>query len=124
MSYAKQHLGSIDPNVRATARQKAEELTAFYNQSVDNLGMTAGRMQWLEKQIKTNPTDFIPQLMGNNARLEEIRSSNSNRMDSILSGKGGLGFPKQGSGTTAPQQEKTSKSGKPIVFRNGRWEYK
>lgn len=115
MKYAQDNRGSVDPKVWAQAKQKAEETTAFYNNSLDGLGMTQGRMNWLDEQIKKNPTSIIGQVLGNNKRLQEIRDSNVMRRDQFLSGPGGLGFPKQ-----APQ----SKSGRQIEYRNGKAYYK
>lgn len=94
IDYAQKNKGSINPNVLRTAKQKAEELTSFYNGSLDSLGMSQGRLGWLEEQIKKNPTSIIQQVLGNNATLREIRDSNVNRRDQILHGPGGLGFPK------------------------------
>lgn len=102
IDFAQQHRGSIDPRVLSQARQKAEELTSFYNKSVDSLGMTKGRLGWLEEQIKKNPTSLIQQLMGNNATLREIRDSNSMRSNQL---KKDLGFPvnTQPQGSQQPQ---------------------
>lgn len=94
LNFAEKHRGTVDPSVRAQAKQKAEELTAFYNKSVDNLGMTSGRMEWLEKQIKDNPTSIIQQVLGNNARLREIRDSNSGRRDLLMNKYGIKEYPK------------------------------
>lgn len=123
LNFARQHRGSVDPRILQQGRQKAEELTSFYNKSVDNLGMTQGRLGWLEEQIKKNPTSLIQQILGNNARLEEIRDSNAHRKD-IESNK--LGFPVNPGGPSTAPKEQLSKSGKPIQLnpQTGKWEYK
>lgn len=126
INYAKQHVGSIDPKVLTLAAQKAHELTKFYNASTDNLGMTQGRLGWLDEQIKKNPTSIIQQLLGNQQRLGEIRDSNAHQRDIELNK---LGFPVQpgAPGTGAPQQftegqtGKDKRTNKPVVFRNGHW---
>ena len=38
-------------------------------------------------------------------------------MEKMIGGKGGAGGPKEGA-------TDVSKSGKPMIYRNGRWEYK
>lgn len=121
LSFAQKHRGSIDPRIRAQARQKAEELTSFYNKSVDTLGLSKGRLGWLEEQIKKNPTSIIEQMLGNNSVLREIRDSNAMRKTQQLHD---LGFPDQQSSSGGDQKEQMSKSGKPMIFKNGRWEYK
>ena len=99
LDFAQKHRGSVNPAVLKQARQKAEELTSFYNKSVDSLGMTQGRLGWLEEQIKKNPTSLIQQLLGNNATLREIQQSNEGRKNLQLKK---LGFPVQ-TPTQAPQ---------------------
>lgn len=120
LDFAQKNVGSLNPKVIAQAKQKAEELTAFYNKSVDNLGMTQGRLSWLEEQIKKNPTSIIQQILGNNARLAEIRDSNVKRKDLTLKN---LGFKREESKTQEPE-EQMSKSGKPMIKRDGKWYYK
>lgn len=92
LDFAQKHRGTMNPGTLKTAKQKAEELISFYNKSVDSLGMTQGRLGWLEEQIKKNPTSLIEQVLGNNATLREIKDSNANRR--LLQLKQ-LGFPIQ-----------------------------
>lgn len=80
MNYASKNEGSVNPTVLKVAAQKAHEAQAFYNQAVDNLGLTPGRLDWLDEQIKTNPTSLIQQVLGNQNVLKEIKDSNQGRM--------------------------------------------
>lgn len=121
IDFAKAHVGTLNPQTIAKAKQKAEELTAFYNGAVDGLGMTQGRLGWLEEQIKKNPTSIIQQILGNNARLKEIQDSNNTRKDLFLSGPGGLGFPKQATKSQFKEGDTGTHNGKPVVFKNGKW---
>lgn len=121
LNFAQQHRGSVDPRTLAQAKQKAEELTSFYNKSVDSLGMTQGRLGWLEKQIKTNPTSLIEQLLGNNSTLREIRDSNSHRKDIELNRLGFPVQPKAQGQTTATEGQTGTFNGKPVVFKAGKW---
>ena len=125
LNFAQKNRGSVNPQTLAQARQKAEELTSFYNKSVDSLGMTQGRLGWLEEQIKKNPTSLIQQLLGNNAVLREIRDSNVKRRDMALKS---LGFPEQNTSKqeAAPiggiQEGATGTyQGMPVIRRNGKW---
>lgn len=128
LSFAKKHANikdQLSPAVIREGAQKAHELTSFYNKTVDNLGMTSGRMDWLDEQIKKNPQSIIQQLLGNNAALNEIRSSNTSRRDLLLKN---LGFPHQPQTKPSGLQEGATSvdknTGKPIIFRNGSWNYK
>lgn len=115
LKFAQDHRGSVDPRILAQGKQKAEELAAFYNKTVDTLGMTGGRMEWLEKQIKDNPTSVIQQVLGNNARLKEIRDSNASRRDEIVKKYGIKEYPK-----SQPVEDVIErvdpKSGRTVIF--------
>jgi len=102
LDFAKKHRGSIDPKILSRGRQKAEELTSFYNKSVDGLGLTHGRLDWLGPQIKKNPTSIFEQILGNNEVLQEIQDSNIGRNNILLKS---YGFPSQ-PGQDQSQQEK------------------
>lgn len=88
LNFAKQNRGSVNPAVIKQAAQKAHELTSFYNRSIDGLGMTPGRLDWLDAQIKKNPTSLIQQVLGNNRVLQEIKDSNTRRTNTQLHDKG------------------------------------
>lgn len=115
LAFARKHSNLKDqasPAVIKEGAQKAHELAAFYNKTVDNLGMTSGRLDWLDKQIKSNPQSIIQQLLGNNAVLNEIKNSNATRKDLFLTKT--LGFPQQ-SRAKSPGQDAT-----PIKGKDGR----
>jgi hypothetical protein len=121
MNYAQQHVGSVNPQVIKVAAQKAHELTKFYNASTDNLGMTAGRLNWLDAQVKKNPTSIIQYVLGNQQVLGEIRNSNAHQRD-IQAQK--LGFPVNPGppGTSSDQRSQQTiervdpKTGKTIIY--------
>lgn len=126
ISYAQENRASMNPKIRTIAAQKAHELTNYYNGATDKLGMTPGRLGWLEKQISTNPTSIIEQILGSQGALKEIQDSNAHLRNIQLQK---LGFPVNpgppgSSATPTAPRESISKSGKPMVFRSGRWEYK
>jgi hypothetical protein len=125
LNFAVQHRGTVDPSIRKQAAQKAHELTAFYNQSVDSLGMTEGRLNWLDEQVKKNPTSVIRQVLGNNAALREIRDSNRGRRDILMQKYGIPSYPKAAAPQGGASEGMTgkSKSGRPIIFKNGQWMY-
>lgn len=120
MGFAKQHTGTLSPAQRAIGQQKADEMVNFYNQSLASGALTQGRLGWLDEQIKKNPTGLFTQLMGNNARLSEIKNSNDMRKNLLLKSYG-YNVPSGGSGGSSGGM--TSKSGRPMIQKNGKWVY-
>lgn len=88
LAFARAHKGSVNPSVLREGAQKAEELKSYYNNSLDKLGMTQGRMAWLDKQISEHPTSLFQEILGNNRALEEIVNSNDTRRKTLLKSYG------------------------------------
>lgn len=125
LDFVKKNSGSWNPQTRAVAAQKIEEMKNFYNDSIKGGSLTQGRLGWYDEQFAKNPTDILSQIMGSTAKLKEMVNSNANRRDQLLSGPGGLGYPKQeGSKDTAKDNTSMSKSGRQMIQRNGKWYYK
>jgi hypothetical protein len=128
--------GNINPRIIGPMAVKAHEAAALYNQTLDGLGMTQGRMNWLGEQIPSDPQKFMERLKGSREKLEEVAKNNRMRRDMILSGPGGLGFPRQTINTGGPQPPQqiqspmpsptSSKSNRPIFQdpKTGKWKYK
>lgn len=124
LSYIKQHTGSWNPQTRAVAQQKIEEMKNFYNDSIKGGALTQGRLGWYDEQFAKHPTDILAQLMGSTAKLNEVVNSNSNRRNLELKGLG-YDTSKTPIVSNSPSEGSTSMSkGKPIVFKNGKWQYK
>jgi hypothetical protein len=123
MDYAKVHEGSWNPKTRAVAQQKANEMVGFYSSSLGT-SMTQGNRTWLDEQIaKKNPTSIIAQeLYGSSAKLKEIQDSNNMRRNNMLKS---LGFnPKESKSDSGKSSGPQSKSGKPMIQKDGKWYYK
>ena len=130
-NYIQQNRLTMSPSKRAVAQQKAAELTAYYSQSVDSGVMTQGRMAWLDKQISENPTGVPAALLGNDARIKEIADSNNARKNTLLQNVGINPLRRtNGGGATSQQAPQvaegtTGKSnGRPVIFTNGKWQYR
>ena len=89
LEFIKQHKGTLSPQQRQVAAQKAEEMMNYYNNSIKGGVMTEGRLKWLDSQIKKNPLSIVQDLLGNTKRLEEIMQSNFDRRNILLKGYGG-----------------------------------
>lgn len=119
MQYSKENWATLSPSKRKVAAQKAEEMVNYYNNSIKGGVLTEGRLKWLDQQISKNPTGIVTQLLGNNARLKEIKDSNDHRMGIVLDT---YGFPKsKGAKSAAPAGQETiermdPKSGKIVVY--------
>lgn len=100
LNFAKKYKGTLSPSQRAVGEQKAEEMINFYNQSLDKGILTQGRLKWLDSQIRKHPTSIFQDILGNNARLSEIQSSNGMRKNLLLKS---YGFPVSGGGSSQPQ---------------------
>lgn len=87
--------GNIDPRVLAPMAVKAHEAAALYNKTLDGLGMTEGRMDWLDKQIPSNPQAFMERLKGSKEKIDEVANNNNMRKNTMLSN---YGFPNQTQG--------------------------
>lgn len=125
MKYSTANFATLSPAKRAVAKQKAEEFLNFYNTSIQGGTLTEGRLAWLDDQIKKNPTGVITQLLGNQQRLAEMKNSNDHRRDIILKSFGApISQSQQSQSGSSEGQTSTSKSGKPIIYKNGKWIYK
>lgn len=121
LKYAQANKGSVNPKVLKVGEQKAEEMMNYYNKSIEGGVMTEGRLAWLDKQIKKNPTSIFQDILGNNAQLSEIINSNDNRKNILLKS---VGFnPKQQAASSQQQQqpegdtiERMDKQGRTIIY--------
>lgn len=104
LNFIKQNSGTLNPQQRAIAHQKVEEMKNFYNNSIRGGALTEGRLGWYDEQFKKNPTDILPQLMGNTKKMEEMINSNTTRRDQIINDKLGIN-PKSRYVHQEPQQQ-------------------
>ena len=128
LNFIQQHQGvnlnRWAPATKKVALQKVEEMKNFYNNSIQGGALTEGRLGWYDEQFAKNPTDILPQMLGNTAKLKEMVNSNSMRKNMLLNSYG----------VKTPNQEQqqqnqvptiaTSKSGREIVHKNGKAYYK
>lgn len=139
LSFIDQHKGldlnRWNPQDRAVAAQKVEELKNFYNDSIGGGALTQGRLGWYDEQFggdKKNPLDILPQMLGQTAKFKEMVNSNRARMNQTLRSYGAP-IPESATQQSSSELEKTAsnegteittKSGKRAVWRNGQLFYK
>lgn len=124
LDFVKEHKGTWNPQTRAVAAQKIEEMKNFYNDSIKGGALTQGRLGWYDEQFAKHPTDILAQIMGSSSKLQEMVNSNANRREMILSGPGGLGFNKPAGSKSNNTTGGISKSGRQMIQRDGKWYYK
>jgi hypothetical protein len=100
LAFAQAHKGTIDPKNLQVGAQKAEEMMNYYNNSIKGGVLTQGRLAWLDKQISKNPTSIFQDVLGNNAKLQEIVNSNDNRKNLLLKS---VGFNPKPASQSQPQ---------------------
>lgn len=92
LNYIQQHKGldlnRWNPQDRAIARQKVEEMKNFYNSSIHGGALTEGRLSWYDEQFAKDPLDILPQLLGSTAKFKEVINSNAMRRDTTLKSLG------------------------------------
>jgi hypothetical protein len=101
LQFARAHKNDFGPNTIKIGAQKAAEMVNYYNQSIGGGVLTEGKIKWLDDQISRHPTSVFQDILGNNAQLEEIINSNSNRRNMLLQ-KNNIPVPNQ----QQPQQPK------------------
>lgn len=107
--------GQVDPRIKAKLATKAHETAALYNQTLDGLGMTEGRMNWLQKQVPDNPQAFMERLKGSKEKLEEVARNNKMRKNVMLQS---LGFPQAQAAPTegATIERLDPATGRTVIF--------
>lgn len=139
LSFIDQHKGldlnRWNPQDRAVAAQKVEELKNFYNDSIGGGALTQGRLGWYDEQFggdKKNPLDILPQMLGQTAKFKEMVNSNRARMNQTLRSYGAP-IPESATQQSSSEPQKTAsnegteittKSGKKAIWRNGQLFYK
>jgi hypothetical protein len=117
LAFIKQNKGTLNPQTRAVAAQKLDELKNYYNDSIKGGALTEGRLGWYDQQFGKgyNPTSLIGDLFGNTAKLEEVVNSNKTRMGTKL---GTLGFkqPAQSQTKQPPIERKDPKTGRTVLY--------
>ncbi len=125
LAFIGQHSGTWNPQTRAVAAQKVEEMKNFYNDSIHGGALTEGRLGWYDEQFKKHPTDILAQMMGNTDKLKEMVSSNEARKNMTLKSYGLRPPP----GQQQPQQQQHPHEGKTgtlkdntrVKMTNGVW---
>lgn len=111
--------GNLDPKVLGPMAVKAHEAAALYNQTLDGLGMTEGRMDWLGKQIPSNPQTAMERLKGSKEKLEEVMRNNRMRRDQQLKD---IGYNAPGVSAQPTKQQTKMINGSQYVKVPGGWQ--
>lgn len=129
MDWTSHHSGDLNPADRYAGEAMAAELQGAYRQATHGGVYKEGEQNFISKLIDSTPTKFF-----NSVRvmpqLKALAHEHQSRMSQTAKN---LGFPgyktpsepgESGGGQGAAPSEGTSKSGRPIVMRDGKWYYK
>lgn len=132
MDWTKNHSGDLSPSDRNTGEAMAAELQGAYRQATHGGVYKEGEQNFISRLIDSTPTKFFNEIRVM-PQLQAISSENQARVDQLAKSKGfeGYGSPaakSQGSPqkSSGPKEgtTSTSKSGKPMIWQNGQWNYK
>jgi hypothetical protein len=116
--WAKTHSGDLDPKDRAYGQSLAADVQGAYRQATHGGVYKEGEQNFISKVIDNTPTKFF-----NSIRvipgLDAAADANKLRLDALLKDKGFQGYP----GSEQTPSGNTSKSGKKIIYKNGKAYY-
>lgn len=136
IDWTKDHSGDLSPSERNAGIAMAAELQGAYRLATKGGVYKEGEQNFISKLIDSTPTKFF-----NSIRvvpsLEVLLDENKKKVDEIAKARGFSGFdppkPEKQSKKDEKKTEKSgpkegdvskSKSGKDIIYKNGKWVYK
>lgn len=132
MDWTKNHSGDLSPSDRNTGEAMAAELQGAYRQASRGGVYKEGEQNFISKLIDSTPTKFFNEIRVM-PQLEAIAKENQYHVDQFAKSQGFEGYgsptaksqgsPQQSSGGIKEGTKTTSKSGKPVVWKNGQWNY-
>lgn len=131
IDWSKAHSGDINPVDERTGKALAAGLQGAYRQATNGGVYKAGEQDFISSIIDSDPTKFFNKIR-TLPQLDAVKADSAAQLDQTAKSVGLPGYAgqTQQAGTAAPgvtgekEQTTTSKSGKPIVPRNGKWVYK
>lgn len=115
--WVKTHSGDLNPKDRKVGETMAAELQGAYRQATNGGVYKEGEQNFISKLIDSTPTKFFNEIRVL-PQLDVISKDNQRRMDTKLKSQGLSGLP----GYSEDKVTGTY-NGKPVVFKNGKWEY-
>lgn len=118
IDWTKGHSGDLNPADRNAGVAMAAELQGAYRQATHGGVYKEGEQNFISKLIDSDPTKFF-----NNIRvlpqLNAIANENKARVNQLVKSKGFPGYQ----GAQSQPDVRMSKSGKPMIQKNGKWVY-
>lgn len=126
IEWTKAHSGDLKPTDVNAGRALAAELQGAYRQATHGGVYKEGEQNFISKLIDQDPTKFF-----NSVRvlpqLNAISNETNSRLNQLVKSKGFQGYerPATQSKESRPIEGTTGTfGGKPVVFQNGKWNYK
>lgn len=119
MDWSKNHSGDLNPKDMNYGKALAAQIQGAYRQATAGGVYKEGEQNFISKIITDDPTKFFNKIRVM-PQLQAVKDDLGQRLDQNLKNKGFQGYPSYQTG----EQTHTSKSGKPMVNKNGKWVYK
>jgi hypothetical protein len=125
IDWTKGHSGDLNPKDIATGTALAAELQGAYRQATHGGVYKEGEQNFISKLIDSNPTKFFNSIRVA-PQLQAISGENQARVDQKAKSLGFSGYSGNSGQNNSPKEgmSGTSKTGRPITFKNGKWIYK
>lgn len=126
IDWTKGHSGDLNPKDKKEGQAMAAELQGAYRQATHGGVFKEGEQNFISKLIDDDPTKFFNEIRVLPS-LKAIQNTSRGRLDQLVKSKGFQGYqPQSNTSSSAPSQAQpsTSKSGRPIEYRNGKAYYK
>jgi hypothetical protein len=122
-NWAKNHSGDLHPSEINAGRAMAADLQGAYRQATHGGVYKEGEQNFISKLIDQEPTKFF-----NNIRvlpqLKALSTENQGRINETAKHLGFDGYTKPSSGASVSEGATGTHNGKPVVFSNGKWNYR
>lgn len=128
MDWTSKHSGDLSPSDKNAGQALAAELQGAYRQATHGGVYKEGEQNFISKLIDSDPTKFFNSIRVM-PQLQAIAGENQARVNQKAKSLGFSGYSSSGNSnqnTPNPKEGDSgqSKSGKPIVYKNGAWKYK
>lgn len=122
INWTKSHSGDLNPKDAKFGQALAAQLQGQYRQVTHGGVYKAGEQDFINKIINDNPTAFFNKVR-NIPSLQAVKADSANQFDQLVKGKGFPGYKEAQGGNGGGGGTMMSKSGRPMVQKNGKWIY-
>lgn len=123
IKWAKGHSGDLSPSDIKYGKSLAAGVQGAYRQATHGGVYKEGEQNFISKIINDDPTAFFNKIRVLPS-VQAVSDQHQIRMDQLMKSKGFPGYQRTPSQQSNEPQQMTSKSGRPMVQKDGKWIYK